>query len=61
MELIIFNRWGQEVFKSVNQNDGWDGTFKGVTLAPDAFAYYLKVKCIDGTEIQRKGNVSILK
>jgi gliding motility-associated-like protein len=61
MELIIYNRWGREVFKSTDQNTGWDGTFNGATLAPDAFAYFLKVRCIDGTEIRRQGNVSLLK
>jgi gliding motility-associated-like protein len=61
MELIIYNRWGQEVFTTKDKNQGWDGTYKGTTLSPDAFAYYLRAKCIDGEEIKRKGNVSLLK
>lgn len=61
MELIIFNRWGQEVFTSTSVNNGWDGTFKGKELSPDAFAYYLRAKCVDGNTITRKGNISLLR
>lgn len=62
MELLIYNRWGEEVFFSDDQAVGWDGTFGGETLAPDAFAYALSVICIDGTgSYQTKGNVSIVK
>lgn len=61
MELIIFNRWGQEVFTSNNINNGWDGTYKGKELSSDAFAYYLRVRCIDGNTITRRGNISLLR
>ncbi len=27
--IIIFNRWGQQIFESFSIYDGWDGTFKG--------------------------------
>lgn len=62
MELLIYNRWGQEVFYSDDQSIGWDGRFGGETLAPDAYAYALSVICIDGTgSYQTKGNVTIVK
>ena len=51
MEFIITNRWGQEVFRTTDPAQGWDGTYNGETLAPDAFAYCAKVVCIDGQEI----------
>jgi gliding motility-associated-like protein len=61
MELIIYNRWGQEIFNSDSVNSGWDGRFNGEELSPDVYAYYLKATCDDGTEINRKGNVSLLR
>lgn len=61
MTLMIYNRWGQKVFESRSQNDGWDGTFKGKKLYPDAFGYYLTVDCGNGQKFQKKGNVTILK
>ncbi|NNE16268.1 MAG: T9SS type B sorting domain-containing protein [Saprospiraceae bacterium] len=61
MELIITNRWGEDVFVSTDQSLGWDGTYKGTALAPDAFAYCLKVMCVNGQEFIKAGNVSIIK
>jgi gliding motility-associated-like protein len=61
LELVVFNRWGQEVFKSLDQKIGWDGTFKNEELAPDAFAYYMKVKCINGEVYAKKGNISLIR
>ncbi|MCE2789573.1 MAG: gliding motility-associated C-terminal domain-containing protein [Saprospiraceae bacterium] len=61
MQLIIYNRWGQEVFNTTTLNDGWDGSFRGEELAPDAFAYYLKVLCVNGVEYSKIGNVTLVK
>ncbi|MFK7932985.1 MAG: PKD domain-containing protein [Saprospiraceae bacterium] len=61
MNLIVFNRWGQKVFETNDQQIGWDGTFNGKALPPDAFGYYLMVRCVGGQEYTTKGNVSLLK
>jgi len=61
LELIIYNRWGQEVFRTTDKNGGWDGTFNGKELAPDAYAYYLTVLCINAETYKKKGNVSLLR
>ena len=61
MLLIIYNRWNEEVFRSTSQDVGWDGTFKGEDLAPDAYAYYLTVTCVDGFTIERSGNINLIR
>jgi gliding motility-associated-like protein len=61
VELIIYNRWNQEVFTTKDINLGWDGRFNGEELAPDVYAYWYKAKCTDGVEIIKKGNVSLLR
>lgn len=61
MELIIYNRWGQEIFKTDDINKGWDGTFNGVDLAPDTYAYYLRVLCINAEEYRKRGNVTLIR
>jgi len=61
LELIIYNRWGQEVFRTTDKNTGWDGTFSGQELAPDAYAYYIRVLCINAEEYKKRGNVSLLR
>ena len=61
MELIIYNRWGQEVFSTKDQTIGWSGRLNGEELSPDVYAYWLKARCQDGEEIIKRGNVSLLR
>lgn len=61
MELIIYNRWGQEVFRSKDQTVGWDGTFNGEPLPPDAYAFYLRALCINAEEYRKQGNINLLR
>jgi gliding motility-associated-like protein len=61
MELIIYNRWGQEIFKTKDDQQGWDGTFKGEELPPDAYAYFLRVICINKEVYTKRGNVNLLR
>ncbi len=42
-ELIILNRWGQEVYRSKDYKNNWDGTYKGFTLPLDTYFYILNV------------------
>ncbi len=61
MYLTIYNRWGQKVFETNDQNIGWDGSFKGEALPPDVYGYYLQVKCLNGEPFFKKGNIALLK
>jgi gliding motility-associated-like protein len=61
MELHIFNRWGEEVFKSFSQNDSWDGTFEGELLTPGVYGYYLLVECPPDKEYATKGSIVLLR
>ena len=35
----VFNRWGQEVFATTKQQEGWDGTFKSRQQDPGTFVW----------------------
>ena len=61
MTLFIYNRWGEEVFRTNSINVGWDGTFNGKELPPDVFGYYLDATCPNQATYQAKGNISIIK
>lgn len=61
LEFKIFDRWGELVFETTDQDIGWDGTFKGKLVDPAVFVYYLDAKCIDGQSYFKKGNVSVLR
>jgi gliding motility-associated-like protein len=50
-ELIIFNRWGVEVFSTSNYQNNWDGTSnKGMPLPEDTYFYILKLTELDVQE-----------
>jgi len=61
IELVIYNRWGEKVFETRDKNFGWDGTYRNERQAPDVFAYYLRVLCVNGEEFVKKGNVTLLR
>ena len=61
LEFKIFDRWGEKVFETTNQEIGWDGTFKGQLVEPAVFVYYLDAVCADGQKFFKKGNVSVLR
>ncbi len=51
-ELIIYNRWGSEVYRASGYNNDWDGTFNGKPLPVGAYYYTLEFNGEEGTNIQ---------
>ena len=61
MNFRIYNRWGQLVFESGSPAYGWDGTFKGVLQPMDVYAYTLIVQYGDGTVVNKKGDITLIR
>lgn len=61
VELLIYNRWGEEMFRTSNPFDSWNGTYKGEKLPPDVYGYYLHVVCPNEQELIQKGNVTLIR
>lgn len=59
--FVVYNRWGEKVFETTSQDIGWDGRFRGKPLSPDVFGYYLRVRCFNGEDFIKKGNVTLLR
>ena len=57
----FFNRWGEKVFETNSLDDAWDGTFNGRPQPAETYGYFLRVRCMDGKESFRKGNVTLLR
>jgi len=62
MKTVIYNRWGDEVFSTVNQMIEWDGNLPNGKPAP-ATTYYYKVVYTGllGNSFDTKGTVTLLK
>lgn len=59
-EVIVFNRYGQEIFKGNNYDNKkvfWDGTYQG-TKVPDG-AYYYVIKFKDNNTVF-KGSINVI-
>lgn len=49
--MKIYNRWGQIVFETTQQNDGWDGqTNSGVKVSEGTYFYIIDVETTDKKE-----------
>ncbi len=60
--LLVFNRWGQKVYSTANQTEGWDGSFGGMPC--DAGSYFYTVEFNKGTlqlPYQQKGELTLLR
>jgi gliding motility-associated-like protein len=63
-DFIVYDRWGEKVFESNSWNDytkGWNGIYKGKELPDDVFVYYAKATYNNGEEVEKKGNVSLIR
>lgn len=61
MDMVIYNRWGQEMFKSETIQNGWNGSYDGTKLGPDVYGYCVRYTCFDNVQHIKRGNISLLK
>jgi gliding motility-associated-like protein len=59
--FIIFNRWGQVLFRSTTYGEGWDGRFRGVDQDPGVYVWALEFLNTDGVLQREKGTVTLIR
>ncbi|MBI35079.1 MAG: hypothetical protein CMP67_06920 [Flavobacteriales bacterium] len=61
-KMIIYNRWGTEVFSSLNINEGWDGNFISGKQAPiGVYVYKISLIGTSGKEVEKVGSVTLYR
>ena len=66
-EFMVFDRWGQPVWRQQNYmpeaagTDGWDGTIGNVDAMPGVYGYVAKVRFIDDRQVTFKGSITLLR
>lgn len=60
-QLLIFNRWGEQVFETQSTELLWDGTFKGQAQNSGVYFYRLDMKLVNGEEIKKSGNLTLVR
>ncbi len=61
MTWTIYNRWGTVVYKGVDPNEGWDGTYNGKPQPQDVYHYTLVVEFSNKQRATRKGDITLLR
>jgi gliding motility-associated-like protein len=61
MDFIIFDRWGNKVFESESQSVGWDGRDKGQPMNTGTYSFVLTGTLYDGSTIEKKGSVELVR
>lgn len=58
-DLIIFNRFGEEIYRTSEAQEGWDGTHKGKVVADGDYLFVLTMKRND-REYTKRGTVTVI-
>ena len=61
LNLMIFNRYGEMVFRTNDITKGWDGTVNGNLQESEVFTFHLIVNCIDGGIVEKSGNITLIR
>ena len=59
--FVVYSRWGEKIFETHLQEYGWDGTFKQKDCQKGVYDWYFKGICMDGDELELKGNVMLIR
>ena len=58
--LMIFNRWGELIFESFDQEIGWDGTYNGKIAKQDVYIWKVTGTYSDGKGFTKTGDVTLM-
>jgi len=62
MELLIFNNWGELIYRTDDiQSLGWDGTKGQEELPAGSYVYRANLESVDGEKISRSGKLLLIR
>ncbi len=61
LEISIYDRWGKLLFRSVDNNAGWDGSYNGLACELGVYVYYAQVVRTNGVRELIQGNITLIK
>jgi gliding motility-associated-like protein len=59
INLVVYSRWGQEVFRTNDPQFAWDGRYQGRALSPGVYLYHLTWQSQCGTAGDQHGAVTL--
>ncbi len=61
VNLSVYNQWGERIFNSNSQSKGWDGLGFGKMQPVGVYIYVAQIVLLDGTVLNRKGTVNLIR
>ncbi len=61
LSIVIYNRWGEEVFSADDLNFKWDGTSKGKAVQDGTYVWVIKYVTTSGHEEELIGHVNLIR
>jgi gliding motility-associated-like protein len=63
IDIMVFNRWGQLVFRTNKIEEGWDGTDQknGQECQQDAYVYQVNATSFSGKKYSYSGSVTLFR
>ena len=60
LDFKVYDRWGELVFQTSDQNTGWDGTYKSKPAIAGVYVYYISA-VVKGSTINLQGNTTLIR
>jgi gliding motility-associated-like protein len=60
-KMVIFNRWGQQIYMSNDPKKAWDGSFQGSYVPDGVYTYLIQFKYFDGKSYTFRGTITVLR
>ncbi len=61
LKVRIFNRWGQLLFESDDQDFQWDGTYKGLPVQDGTYIWRINFKTNSGRDMLITGHINCIR
>jgi gliding motility-associated-like protein len=61
IKATVYNRWGEKIFESDDQSQGWDGTYRGQAQPPGVYVYLVDVVYLSGEKVTKRGSLTLIR
>lgn len=61
LDFKVYNSWGEVIFTSSSQDQGWDGTHRGQDVPVGVYVYKVNATTIEGEPHEKSGKISLIR
>ena len=61
MIFRVYNNWGEKIFETTDQTNGWDGTKNGVEQPVGVYVWTLEVDLYNNRTVKKNGDVTLMR